>query len=427
MNSFSKDGCWNKKDRKAVIDHIKPSLYRYFFREALHNLEVALKELNLSEADLNYLKTVHFLLSPQVKSLIKELPKLVRNLSHSTHKEVVEYRGIVRGRIDWNLTLKERYSQGFNDPSLFICQPTIKMYDLPENQLLKFILWKIRSLTEAIELSIPEKLIEPEEWQSWMDKIIAQYFKIKNISKNVYFQQISTPSHIKPKMIYKAYRNRNNAYDNVAECYELYEKLFITNDQEVLRELIEKQIFEPLNNDKLFEIYVLIKLLDVLDSSEGILELGLFKPGQNYTARYASGDLEICVLYQKMPFKFMEYSKNKDIFEYYDPNVSLRRPDIILKISKGNKKFYRLIEVKRTKDRNYIVDSVYKVLGYLNDFEWCFKKTNNPQGVLVIWDGANMKNMDKALEQPVFILQDKNMEKGFIKLLELENDFNIDI
>ena len=123
----------------------------------------------------------------------------------------------------------------------------------------------------------------------------------------------------------------------------------------------------------------------------------------------------------------MEYSKNKDIFEYYDPNVSLRRPDIILKISKGNKKFYRLIEVKRTKDRNYIVDSVYKVLGYLNDFEWCFKKTNNPQGVLVIWDGANMKNMDKALEQPVFILQDKNMEKGFIKLLELENDFNIDI
>jgi len=56
-------------------------------------------------------------------------------------------------------------------------------------------------------------------------------------------------------MIYKAYRNRNNAYDNVAECCELYEKLFITNDQEILRELIKKQIFEPLNNDKLFEIY----------------------------------------------------------------------------------------------------------------------------------------------------------------------------
>lgn len=422
MISFSKDGCWNKKDRKKVINDIKPLLYRYFFREALPNLKVALKELNLSDSDLNYLKTVHFLLSPQVKSLVNELPKLVRNLSHSTHKEVVEYRGIVRGRIDWNLTFKERYSQGFNDPSLFICQPTIKMYDLPENQLLKFILWKIRSLTKAIELSIPEELIEPEQWQSWMDEIISRYFKIKNISKNVYFQQISTPSHIKPKMIYKAYRNRNNVYENVAECYELYEKLFITNDQEVLRELIEKQIFEPLNNDKLFEIYVLIKLLDVLDNSEGRLELGLFRPGQNYTARYTSVNLEICVLYQKMPFKFIKYSKNKDIFEYYDPNVSLRLPDIILKIINNGKKFYKLIEVKRTKDRNYIVDSVYKVLGYLNDFELCFKDTDNPQGVLVIWDGANMKNMGKAFEQPVFILQDKNMEKGFIKLLELEND-----
>lgn len=421
MNSFSKDGCWNKKDRKAVIEYIKPLMYRYFFREAVPNLEVPLRELNLSEADLNYLKTVHFLLSPQVENLILELPKLIRNLSHSTHKEVVEYRGIIRGRIDWNLTIKERYSQGFNDPSLFICQPTVKMYDLPENQLLKFILWKIRSLTEAIERSIPEDLIEPEHWNSWMDIIFSRYIKIKNISKNIYFQQISIPRHIKPKMIHKAYRNRNNSYDKVAECYELYEKLFINNDQEALRELIKKQIFEPLNNDKLFEIYVLIKILKILEDSPGELELGLLKPGLNYTARYISENLEICVLYQKMPFKFMEYSKNKDIFEYYDPNVSLRRPDIILKIYQDDKKFYRLIEVKRTKDRNYIVDSVYKVLGYLNDFEYCFMDTYNPQGILVIWDGADMKSMVKALEQAVFILQDKNMEEGFIKLLQLES------
>jgi len=167
--------------------------------------------------------------------------------------------------------------------------------------------------------------------------------------------------------------------------------------------------------------FILIKLLDVLNDLEGKLELSLFKPVQNYTARYTSGDLEICVLYQKMPFKFMEYSKNKDVFEYYDPNVSLRRPDIILKISKGKQKSYRLIEVKRTNDRNYIVDSVYKVLDYLNDFGYCFKDTDNPQGILVIWDGANMKDMEKALEQPVFILQDKNMEKGFIKLSVLRN------
>lgn len=423
MISFSKEGCWNRKDRKAVINYIKPLLFRYFFKEATPNLEVALRELNLSDTDLNYLKTVHFLLSPQVESLVKILPKLVRNLSHSTHKEVVEYRGIVRGRIDWNMTFKERYSQGFNDPSLFICQPTIKKYDLPENQLLKYILWKIRSLTESIELSIPKELIEPEYWESWIDIIVTRYLKIKKISKNIYFQQISTPRIVKPKMVHKAYRNRNNVYDKIAECYELYEKLFITNDQEALRELVEKQIFEPLNNDKLFEIYVVIKLLNLLDNAKGDFELGLFKPGQNYTARYTDNDLEICVLYQKMPKIFMDYSKNKEIFEYYDPNVSLRRPDIILKFQQGENKFYRLIEVKRTKERNYIVESVYKVLGYLNDFEYCFNETFNPQGILVIWDGANIKDMKNALKQPVFILQDKNMEDGLCKILGIDIDY----
>ncbi|WP_337972071.1 hypothetical protein [Methanobacterium petrolearium] len=357
--------------------------------------------------------------------MVNVLPKLIRNLSHSTQKEVIECRGVVRGRIDWNLTIKERYSQGFNDPSLFICQPATKMYDLPENQLLKFILWKIRSLTETIELSIPEELIEQDQWRRWVDIIGSRYYKVKNVSKNIYFQQISLPRLIKPKTLQKAYRHRNQSYDQVAECYELYEKLFITNDQEVLRQLVESQIFEPLNNDMLFEIYVLIKILNLLDNCPGELEFGLLKPGSNYTARYTLNDLEICIFYQKMPLRFYECSKNKEIFEFYDPSVNLRRPDIMLKFQNNNETFYRIVEVKRTNERNYIVDSVYKVLGYLNDFEDCLKPTSNPQGVLVIWDGANMTDMENALKQPVFILQDKNMEKGLQKILEITPNFEI--
>ena len=424
MTSGSADGCWKARDRKEVLEFIKPSLYRYFFNEAVPNLHVPLKELGLSDSDLNFLKTVHFLLSPEVEALVNELPKLIRNLSHSTQKEVIECRGVVRGRIDWNLTLKERYSQGFNDPSLFICQPATKMYDLPENQLLKFILWKIRSLTEAIELSIPKELIEQDEWRRWVDIIGSRYFKVKNVSKNIYFQQISLPRLIKPKALQKAYRHRNQSYDQVAECYELYEKLFISNDQKVLRKLIESQIFEPLNNDKLFEIYVLIKILNLLESYPGDLEFGLLRPGTNYTARYTLNNLEICIFYQKMPLKFMDCSKNKEIFEYYDPNVSLRRPDIMLKFQTEDEKFYRIVEVKRSNERGYIVDSVYKVLGYLNDFEECLKPTPNPQGVLAIWDGANMKDMENALKQPVFILQDENMEKGLEKILEIDSSYD---
>lgn len=414
------DGCWSKKDRVDVLGYIEPVLHRFLFREALPNLEVPLKKLTgLTDEELNLLKTTHFLLSREVEELIEELPKLLKNLSHSTHKELVECRGIIRGRIDWNMTFKERFSQGFNDPSLFICQPSTKMYDLPENQLLNFILWKIRSLSENIDLEITDDLLDSETWNNWQDKIISHYLKIKKISKNIYFQQISMHRSIKPKTIQKAYSHRNKSYDKVAECYELYEKLFITNDHEVLCSLIETQTFEPLNNDKLFELYVLMKLLDFLDKSDGKLRLGLLKPGMDYMAEYTSNKVNICIYYQQIPSNLKKTSKYKSIFRFYDLMVRVRAPDIILKIKINDNQYYQIIEVKKTGNRNYIVDSVYKVLGYIHDFEDYLENTLNPKGVLVVWDGVNITDFNKALQEQILILNDKNMETGFKKILNI--------
>lgn len=414
-------GCWSKKDRIDVIDFIKPILHRFLFREALPNLEIPLKNLTgLTDDELHLLKTIHFLLSNEVDDLIKELPKIIRNLSHSTHKELIECRGVIRGRIDWNMTFKERYSQGFNDPSLFICQPSTKLYDLPENQLLNFVLWKIKSLTENIDLDTTKDLLFAETWENWQDKIINSYLKVKKFSKNIFFQQISMPRSIKPKTVQKTYKNRNRSYHAVAKCYELYEKLFILNDQNILRELIEKQTLEPLNNDKLFEVYVLTNILRILDESDGRLEIGLLMPGLDYTARYMNGEKEISVYYQKMPGHFYDCSRNKEIFQFYDLNVSMRRPDIILKFNTPENLYYQLIEVKRTEERGYIVDSVYKVLGYIHDFEDCLKNTPKPQGILVVWDGVTIQEIKNALTQPVLILKDKDMEKGFRKILSLD-------
>ena len=417
----SSDSSWTKKDKASVLEYVEPILHRFLFREALPNLEVLLKSLTgLTDEELNLLKTVHFLLSDEVERLIIELPKLLRNLSHSTNKELVESRGIIRGRVDWNMTFKERYSQGFNDPSLFICQPSIKIYDLPENQLLNFVLWKIRSLSEKIDLEISEELLDAEEWKNWQDKIVTIYLKVKKISKNIYFQQISIPRSIKPKTIQKAYRHRNQSYDKVAACYELYEKLFITNDQKVLRELLEKQTLKPLNDDKLFEIYVLIKLLDFLDKLPGKLRFGLLKPDLDYTAQFVSEEMNICIFYQKIPSNFKNISKYKSIFNFYDLQVRVRSPDIILGIITNENEYYQIIEVKRTKSRNYIVDSVYKVLGYINDFEKSLQRTPNPKGVLVVWDGVKIKDFKSALQEPVLILKDENMEIGFKKILPVD-------
>ena len=46
-----------------------------------------------------------------------------------------------------------------------------------------------------------------------------------------------------------------------------------------------------------------------------------------------------------MPDILKEYSKYKDIFNFYDLEVKTRRPDIVLRIESKYNKYYLLIEV----------------------------------------------------------------------------------
>ena len=413
MNQTNNSKCWTKKDRNNVLDYIKDKLHLFFYTEALPQIEYPLTKLiDLTEKDLEYLKAVHFLLSKEVEDFIKEIPSIMHNLSHSTQKEIIECKGVIRGGIDWGLTFKERYTRGFNDPSLFMCKPSSKMYDLPENQLLKYMLWKIRSLTETININISEEVFEQDEFNNWIEIILSRYLQVKKASKNIYFQNISMPRAIIPKTLQRASNHRNKSYKRLVKCYELYENLFKVRNDEILLKLIEKQILEPLNNDKLFEIYVLFKIINFFDKLDGNLEMGLLKPGLDYIARYDSENLKACIFYQQMPYIFSQNSKNKDIFELYDLNAGLRRPDLILEIETREKKSYYIIEVKRTQKRDYIVDSAYKVLGYLSDFENCFDSEKHPQGILVVWDKINILDWEKAFEKPVVILTHDNFDKG---------------
>ena len=60
-----------------------------------------------------------------------------------------------------------------NDPSLFICKPASKMYDLPENQLLKFILNEIVNISENIEYlpELNEDFLDENEIDNYVDTI----------------------------------------------------------------------------------------------------------------------------------------------------------------------------------------------------------------------------------------------------------------
>ena len=407
-----------------ILEDIKEFLQLYLFKGNVSLNDETVEDLfELSHDDLITLKTVHFLLSDEVRNLVKILPQLVRNLAHSTQRETKILRGNVRGRIDWGSTLKERYSQGFNDKSLFVCNPPSKFYDLEENQLLKFLLKRIRYLKENYlnfinpETFDIEKVDKNNDWYT----IVNDNVQMARLTlRKVYFNDISDVL-IKPKHLRKCMRNRNLLYHYVAKAYRLYDDLFVLENEDVLKDLLSKRIIKTADGDKLYEIYVFFNLVKSLP---GFFEGKLLYSGNDYSTTCKLDNLEITVHYQKTPEVLKSVSEYLDIIGNYDIGGRTRSPDVIIEFKRNDETWYRLVEVKNSSSPDYVRSSLYKVMGYYKDFQHVcelenFDFTKKYPVVLVSWGGISIKSNYTPFEDEIIILNRKEFINNLNMLLTI--------
>ena len=411
--------CYN---RDLILNEINEFLYLYLFKGNIETIsDVEIENLfNLTQDDFTLIKVVYFLLSDELKDLIKILPILIRNLSHSTKKETKEYKGVIKGHIDWNNTIKQRLSKQFDDKSLFVCHPPSKFYDLEENQLLKFLLRKIIYLKrEYLEFYNSDNIIniETDETDDWQIIIDTNFFISEKVLKKVYFDEITTIDTVTTKHLRKSYKNRNPLYHKVARAFILYEDLFILNNIDVLKDLLEKKIIQTFDDNKLYELYILFNLIKMLPENK---ELKLLYEDNDYVVESLIEDYIIRIYYQKTPSILKNDSKYLDILDNYQINKKVKSPDIIIEFEKDNDLFYRLIEVKNSDDSKYIRDSLYKLIGYYNDFkgENNSNFTDNYPVVLVMWSGIMLNDDYDPFNDEIIILNRLEFLNYLKKLIE---------
>lgn len=424
MDKLDKFEKIDQKNMDIILDDIKEFLQLYLFKGNVEVNDNSIEELfELSHDDLITLKAVHFMLSNEVRDLVKILPLLVRNLAHSTQKETEIMHGNIRGRIDWGSTLKERYSQGFNDMSLFVCNPPSKYYDLEENQLLKFLLKRIRFLKENYLSFINpdtfdiEKIDKNKDWYT----IVNDNVQVAKLTlKKVYFNDISNVA-IKSKHLRKCMRNRNLMYHYIAKAYRLYEDLFILENKEVLKELLSERIIKIADSDKLYEIYVFFNLVKNLP---GFYEGKLLYSGNDYSTVCELDELTITIHYQKTPDTLKEVSEYLNIIDNYEIGGKTRAPDVIIEFKRNNRTLYRLVEVKNSSSPDYVRSSLYKVMGYYKDFRHICELENFDFAekypvVLVTWGGISIKHNYNPFDDNIIILNRKEFIDNIGKLLSL--------
>ncbi len=92
-----------------------------------------------------------------VIDFVQELPERVRRIKTTVTKSTRKLEGEVRGRIDWQETIKERYKTNPKNQTLFACSQTKKNYNIQENLVLKQLLSVIHK-TIFEDLNQPSKL-----------------------------------------------------------------------------------------------------------------------------------------------------------------------------------------------------------------------------------------------------------------------------
>ncbi|MED4582498.1 hypothetical protein P9578_06830 [Brevibacillus choshinensis] len=390
---FDVNDCWTKTVYQQFIKHTSFQLWRYIQNHAKELVpeQLFLNLTRCNKDDLRLLADIHFLLSDHCQKLIKETaPEILNRLKKTTINETKEVYGKIEGRVNWSKTIVTQHTNGRN-PALFVCTRRSSLFDLPENQVLYYMIKEIAKATNriaSVEEILEEDRLNPANSKQWSSKLQSLASASSKLLKNPYMKEISDVHELTEPLIEKTERARGQYYKDLAETTRVYYEC--KNDPySFLLKQLPGRVLEPLSKNTLYELAVLFTFINTAGEC-GWKEKSLRLIGAGCVSSvFVRGDATLKIYYQGNPDVFNQFSKYKEVIKKYGLSDRTRRPDIILEYKESDKLRYCIVEVKRSDKRQYLVDGIYKLFGYLKDYEDIKSTGAEFQGILVGYKGLS--------------------------------------
>lgn len=345
-----------------------------FLRNGTINEQRVTETLDITDLqieNIDRLKRIHFCLSDPVVEYIDELQERLRRIKTANQRERVATRGEVRGKIDWEETLKHRYSDSVGDRSHFTCETPYTEYNIAENLVLKKLLWTIHTTVESDLSDIDYK------WRTeqWTEERISKFQRI--YKRNVHLNRIADGENITvmPRMLNDTRSARQTLYTQAYELYDRYQRLLSNEPGEDVKELLKDTLIIPERLPRLFELFCVFRLLQMLNV-EGP-EFQVIEPGADQLATLETdshrinvyhdrgGNLSFYVPVERIDEVEAEYFKRyrntlkrhkRLVDEFLDiesrPSLYSGRPDLVIEI------------YKKTEDSKVLTDIVLGEVKY---------------------------------------------------------------
>lgn len=447
-------------NREELLDQLTQDVLTYVMHGAFPENEIAqtIKPEGLDERfeDYELLLDLHFVLKEEVIEFVRKLPAHLRNIRTETETLSRTRRGTIDGHINWNSTIKQRYSRNPGDTTLFVCDNRSEDYDIAENIVLKQLLSVIHTtLRESEEYLRGEYDWVRETWKG-NEALINELNRI--VERNVHVRRIRSPDAYEPteRMLTTAEGSRQDVYREAAALLRTRDALF-AGDETALRELLDETAITPDDDHALFELFVLFRFVSTLEElREGEFQFKTIGTDRQEIARL-DGEKEI-VLYHDNSARDRDLSFVSDVPETTDRGLSRTekvqtvapkiasnyfsernfrnhtgRPDVIvLEVidNTDSKNEYLIAEVKNSVNIDTIRQGIKETVEYLaflrvND-EFVFGERATERyfgsgwnGLLVIQDLDNeTASIDDQRSNEITILQARELEKDLETVLE---------
>ncbi len=351
----------------------------------LAELRSFLERLNKTN-DIRLLGTSVDLISGEYLHFLENtLPGLLDSLSNEMLAQEQVVGPGLRGNPLWDRTISQRIS-GQLRPAHFVSRTAHRSFDLPENRA---IAWLVANLGEAV--SVVEKRTGTIAMHASLERIRAACVLAE---RHHWFGDIQAPTVLTSEMTRAVKRHRQIGYRLAAKLIERRRELSARPGDAwwyAILALLAVNWLEPINDDDLFELFVLALTIEIISVDLAFgdpIEFGLVAAHRGHIALFQKDGVSIRVFFDQSPTSAIgapdEYTGV--VRDHFGVTGNARRPDILVVADNGTSQQTAFLEVKRSTDGRYISDSIYKCFGYLFDYR-ALVTEGSLSGLLVVPEG----------------------------------------
>lgn len=294
----------------------------------------------------------------------------------------------LRGNPRWDRTILQRMA-GTLSPVHYVSRTSHRSFDLPENQLLSWLVDDLRRTVAVVEQRVGTAALHAHLQALRDDCELAR--------RHHWFGDIDAPLRLTQEMIAAASRHRRPEYRAAAALARRRFEIE-TSDHHAwwytMLSLLAVNWLEPVSDDDLFELYVLVLTLDVLTDELGFgqpVEYGLVTSRRGHIALFENEHQKVQVYFDQTPAAVFgiptEYGQV--LAQHRGLSGGERRPDILVVAEREGETRLVLVEMKKSADGRYLSDSVYKMFAYLYDFRGTAGTGRTVKALLVVPGGVS--------------------------------------